>query len=363
MVRLIKSRSKKVGLPPGTLVHIGQGSTNPIEIDCFVCSPSHIQEKLFKKSDDFFASEFFTSPISTDDTQLLWIDVEGVHDIALIKRLGDRFGIHDLVLEDIVNTDQRPKIEDFGDYIYVVLKMLRYDDQKKGIQAEQLSLVFGRGFLISFQEGHEGDVFESLRERLRSAKGHLRILKTDYLAYNMIDMIVDHYFHILEKVGERVEKVEEVIIQNPEPTAMSEIQGLKREMIALRRSVWPLREILGGLERIDSTLIHEKTLLYFRDVYDHTIQVMDAVETYRDIISGMIDIYLSSQSNRQNEVMRLLTVFATLFMPLTFIVGIYGMNFDFMPEIHLKWGYPAVWVVMIVLSVGMLAFFKRKKWW
>jgi magnesium transporter len=265
------------------------------------------------------------------------------------------------MLEDILNTDQRPKMEDFGSYIYIVLKMFYPAEPGTEFNTEQVSLILGPNYLISFQESEE-DVFEAIRERIRNGKGRLRKLGADYLAHAVLDTIVDHYFVVLEKLGEREEDLEEVLTKNPTTRTLQAIHQLKREMIFLRKSVWPLREVISGLERAESPLIQASTGIYLRDIYDHTIQVIDNVETFRDMLSGMIDIYLSSISNRMNEIMKVLTIIATIFIPLTFIVGLYGMNFKYMPELEWPWGYPAVLLLMAAVSGFMLLYFKRKKW-
>jgi magnesium transporter len=241
------------------------------------------------------------------------------------------------------------------------LKMLYLDNETSETQVEQVSLVFGKNFVISFQE-KQGDIFETIRERIRNGKGRIRKMGTDYLAYALIDAVVDHYFIILEKDGEKIEELEDKVVSDPKPETLQKIHRLKREMIFLRRSVWPLRELVNSLERGESPLIHKATRIYLRDVYDHTIQVIDTLETYRDMLSGMHDTYLSSISNRMNEVMKVLTIIATIFIPLTFIAGIYGMNFEFMPELKWRWAYFSVWGVILIVAVFMLIFFRRKKW-
>jgi len=353
MSRFIKKRSKKVGLPPGTLVHIGEKKTDKVRITIIDYDEANFEEKEIKTVEECFP--FKNKPTVT------WINIDGIHDIKIIEKIGKHFDLHPLILEDIVNTGQRPKIEDFGDYIFVVLKMLYYNEKEDEIQAEQVSLILGSNFVISFQE-REGDVFNPIRERIRSGKGRIRKMGADYLAYALIDTIVDSYFIILEKLGEKIESTEEELVTNPTPETLQAIHHLKREMIFLRKSVWPLREVVNRLERGESTLIHESTGIYLRDVYDHTIQVIDAIETSRDMLSGMLDIYLSSVSNRMNQIMKVLTIIATIFMPLTFIAGIYGMNFEFMPELAWPWGYPLVLLVMVVIGISMLIYFRRKKW-
>ena len=294
-------------------------------------------------------------------SSVTWLNVDGVHQPEIIEQIGKIFSIHPLVLEDIANTGQRPKMEDFDGYIFVVLRMLRFDDEKNQTKAEQISIILGPDFVISFQE-REGDVFDIIRERLRSNKGRIRKIGADYLAYSLIDAIVDNYFMILEKLGETIEDIEDKLVTDPKAETLQIIHDLKREMIFLRKSVWPLREVINRLERSESALIKKSTLVYLRDVYDHTIQVMDSVDTFRDTLSGMLDIYLSSVSNRMNEIMKVLTIIATIFIPLTFIAGVYGMNFRRMPELVQPWGYPAVLIVMLVIALIMLVYFRRRKW-
>jgi magnesium transporter len=264
-------------------------------------------------------------------------------------------------LEDIVHTGQRPKMEEFDDYLFVVLKMLVYDDKENEVLSEQVSLVLGKDFVISFQES-EGDVFNAVRERIRTDKGRIRKMGCDYLAYRLIDAIVDQYFVVLEKFGEQIEFLQEAVLSAPSPEILEAIQETKREVIFLRRYVWPLREAISGLQRGESDLVSDNVQLYLRDVYDHTIQVIDSIETFRDMISGTMDVYLSSVSNKMNEVMKVLTIMATIFIPLTFIAGVYGMNFEYMPELKWRAGYFIVWIVMIILGILMLIGFKRKKW-
>jgi magnesium transporter len=281
--------------------------------------------------------------------------------VKVIEQLGKHFSLHPLLLEDILHTEQRPKMEDFGEYLFFVLKMLYLEEGRHEILAEQVSLILGSNFVISFQE-REGDVFKYVRERIRNSKGRIRKVGADYLAYALIDAIVDNYFIILERLGETIEELEEELVTNPVSDTLQTIHHLKREMIFLRKSVWPLREVISALERGESPLIQESTGVYLRDLYDHTIQVIDSVETFRDMVSGILDIYLSSVSNKMNEVMKVLTIIATIFIPLTFIAGIYGMNFEYMPELSWRWGYPAVWFVICAIFITMLAYFKRRKW-
>jgi magnesium transporter len=296
-----------------------------------------------------------------DKPTVTWINVDAIHQVEVLELLGSCFGLHPLVLEDILNTDQRPKMEDLGEYIFVVLKTFSFNEQDGELEPEQISLILGPSLVLSFQE-KEGDVFNPIRERIRSSKGRIRRMGADYLTYALLDSIVDHYFIVLEQVGEKVEFLEEELVTNPTPETLQTIHNLKRDMIVLRKSVWPLREVTGNLERGESSLIGESIGIYLRDVYDHTIQVIDTIETFRDMISGMLDIYLSSVSNRMNEVMKVLTIIATIFIPLTLIAGIYGMNFKYMPELEWRWGYPMVWLVMLIIGGLMLVYFRRRKW-
>ncbi len=291
---------------------------------------------------------------------IAWVNVDGVHDVGTILTIGEAFGIHPLTLEDIANTHQRPKIEDHGDYLYVAVRMLSpYGDG--GFQSEQVSLVLGKSYVVSFQE-EPGDVFERIRERLRTGAGRIRGEGADYLFYALLDAIVDGYFAVIEEFGERIETIEEEVVADPDRGTLQAIYALKRSLIALRRSVWPLRDVVSELERSESPLIHAPTLVYLRDVYDHTIEVAETVETYRDMMSGTLDVYLSSQSSRMNEIMKVLTIIATIFIPLTFIAGVYGMNFAQMPELRHPWGYPAALASMAAVAGTMLLYFRKKGW-
>lgn len=290
-----------------------------------------------------------------------WLNITGVHDTGIIEDVGKHFGIHPLVLEDIANTTQRPKMEEYEDYIYVVLKMAYADDAGKEIVLEQISLIVGKTYVISFQE-KPGDVLEPLRNRIRNSKGRVRRNGSDYLAYAIIDAIIDHYFTILELVGEQIEDLEDRLISQPDQSTLNDIYRLKQELVFLRKSIWPTREVASSLQRSEHELIGQSVGVYFRDVYDHTIQVVETVETFRDMASGMLDLYLSTISNRMNEVMKVLTIFAAIFIPLTFAAGIYGMNFDYMPELHWRWGYFAALGVMASVAIIMIVYFKKRRW-
>lgn len=346
-------RASKKGLDPGSLVYVGKPQTEPPRITVLDYDAETFLEKYAATCQECFAFR--------DTATVTWINVDGVHDPAIVEAIGGHFGLHPLILEDILTTSQRPKMEDLGDRLYVVVRMLEYDETKGEIGTDQLSLILGRNFVISFQE-RRGDMFDPIRDRIRRAKGRIRKMGPDYLAYALLDAVVDHYFFVLEKLGERIEALEDELISDPRRETMHDIHGLKREMIFLRKSVWPLREVLAGLERAESSLIQPSTNIFLRDVYDHTIQIIDTIETFRDMLSGMLETYLSSVSNKMNEVMKLLTIISTIFIPLTFIVGVYGMNFDVLPELRWPWGYAAVWGLMLAIGGAMVAFFRRKKW-
>ena len=351
--KLYSGRSRKTGLPPGTLVHIGDvPATGATTISsCFYSSAGYSEEH---------PTNFEQCIIAPGTPGVSWINVDGIHDVELIKRVGDCYGLHPLVLEDIVNTNQRPKIEDYGDYIFIVARMINlHKDQS--IETEQISLILGPGYVLSFQEGIDGDAFEPVRERIRSGV-RIRTMGADYLTYALIDTIVDRYFTVLEGMGELVEELEDELAAGPSQLVLRRIIAFKREIVFLRKGVWPLREVTSALERGESDLIAEETRIFFRDIYDHTIQVIDGVETFRDLLSGMLDLYLSSISNRTNEVMKFLTVVGTIFLPLTFLVGVYGMNFRYMPELEWHSGYYMLWVFMIMISAGMIVYFKKKRW-
>lgn len=351
-MKLYKRSSKKAGLAPGTLVHIGEKKTEEVNISMIDYDESQIQEKGAATVGECLP--FKEKPTVT------WINVSGIHDVTVIEEFGKAFNIHPLLLEDIVHSDQRPKLEDYDDYLFLVLRMLRYDEAKEELQSEQVSLILGPNFVITFQE-REGDVFDAVRARIRDGKGKIRKMGCDYLAYALIDSVVDNYFLVFEKYGEKIEALQEEVLSHPTPETLQVIQGTKRDMIFLRKSVWPLREAINALQRGESSLVTDNVNIYLRDVYDHTIQVIETIETFRDMISGTLDVYLSSVSNKMNAVMKVLTIIATIFMPMTFIAGIYGMNFKYMPELEWHWGYPLTLGIMLLLVAIMLLWFRRKR--
>jgi len=350
--RIGRRMAAKAGLPPGTLVYTGdrvQGARITI---------AEYDKETFTERELASLAE---CPLVHGRPTVTWINVSGISHVENLEKLGECFKLHPLVLEDILNIDQRPKVEDYGDYLFIVLKKIDQDPKTGEITVDQISLILGPNYVISFQEG-DGGGFAPIRERLAAAKGRLRQEGADYLIYALIDLIVDHYFVVLEAFGERLEFLEDEVVKQPGPQTLQEVHRFKNDMILLRKSMWPLREVVSRLERRESPLIKESTALYFKDVFDHTIVAIDTVETYRDILSGMLDIYLSSVSNRLNEVMKVLTVIATIFMPLTFLAGLYGMNFKFMPELEWRYGYFTVLIFMVAVAILMLVYFRRRKW-
>ena len=353
MTKVIGKKSKKIGLPPGTPVHIGDKKTDKVKITIIEYNKNQFYEREVKTIEECF-------PLK-DKSVVTWISIVGISQIEVIEKIGTQFNLHPLVLEDIMNTEQRSKMENFEDYIFIVLKIPFYKENDKEVKVEQISMVLGPNFVISFQE-IESTLFNPIRGRLRSTKSRIRKLGADYLAYCLIDIIVDTHFLIIENLEKKVENIEEDLLTNPSKKTLQAIHSLKREMIFLRKSVWPLREVISSLERIESTLIKKTTGIYLRDAYDHTIQVIESIETLREMTTGMLDVYLSSVSNQLNKIMMLLTIIGTIFIPLTFITGIYGMNFRYMPELYWRWSYPLVLLVMLIIGGLMLIYFKRKKW-
>lgn len=350
--KLVVKRGDKLGAAPGTLLHIGKHKQLSAGIQLISYGADELEESIISNPASYQRG--------SEAGQVNWLNVDGVADPVVVETLGQQFQLHPLVMEDILNTDQRPKVEDYQGYLYIVLRMLQFDKDRQQIHSEQVSLVLGKDYVLSFQE-RPGDVFDGVRERLRAGR-RIRFMRSDYLTYALLDAVVDHYFEMLEYIGEQVEELEDQVVSSPGPDTLARMHHYKREMLLLRKSIWPLRELLSRLSRDESPLISDETRLYLRDVYDHVIHVMDSIDTIRELLVSMLDLYLSSVSKRTNEIMKVLTIFASLFMPLTFIVGVYGMNFDVMPELRWAWGYPAVMLVMLLLVVGLLAFFRRRRW-
>ncbi len=345
--------SEKSGLPPGSLVHVGEVHEHEHKITVIDYNKSTLARRTIKNIEELL-------PYQNTET-VTWVIIDGLKDVSIIDAIGQHFDIHALVLEDILNTHQRPKFEEFDDYLYIVIKALSLGADDFNVEYEQVSLLLLDKFVFTFKEKPDA-IFEPLFSRLNNDKSQLRNLGTDYLTYVIMDAIVDEYFSLQDTFDELIESVEDDLLTNPSAQTLNTIQKIKRELIFLRRSVSPLRELLASIQRSESQLLHEKTKRYFGDVYDHVIRVSEAMESYRDLIAGMLDIYLSSVSNKMNETMKILTVFASIFIPLTFIAGVYGMNFEYMPELKWRWGYPALWAVFIGVSVFLLRFFKKKNW-
>lgn len=353
MKRNMRRSARKAGLPPGSLVHTGEPSGEATCLRLLTYDEERCSKRTIRHLPDLDKIDR-SEPVA-------WLSVVGVQDPAVLDRVGTVFGLHPLVLEDIMNIAERPKVEDFGDYIFVLLKLPGYDDERDEITSDQVCLVLGPTWVVSFQE-HEEAAIESIRERIQAGTGRFHQMGADYLAYALIDILVDQYFVVLEQIEDDTERYEDLVVEEPSPEVLQGIHKLKSAMIALRKSVWPVRDVLGFLERGETPLVQEKTQIYLRDVYDHTIQIIDTIETFRDIQSGLIDIYLSNVSNRLNEVMKVLTIIATVFMPLSFLAGVYGMNFKVLPELGWQYGYAMFWGVVVLSTALMLRFFRRKQW-
>lgn len=353
MPKRIKSRKSKIGVAPGSLIHVGEHVNDEVKIQLISYNEDNFNKASYENIEKCLSA--------CNNDAINWINVDGLHEVEVISSAGKRFNVHPLILEDILNTTQRPKIDIDNNYIFIVIKMLYYNKDIKEIESEQVSIIILKNYILSFQE-FQGDIFDDLRKRLEYNKSNIRSKGTDYLAYSLIDTIVDSYFDIIENIGDSIDEIEDILMSNPSNEILNDIYKFKRELIFLRNSVWPLREVLGKLVKSEYELIDDKTVMYLRDVYDHTIQVVDIIETYRDILSGMLDTYLSSISNKTNEVMKILTIFSTIFIPLSFLTGIYGMNFDYIPELKFKYGYLVFWIITIFCILVMLNYFRRKKW-
>jgi magnesium transporter len=353
MVESLSFSSEKIGLPPGSLVHVGEVHDHEHRILMMNFNKSRLEKKTVKSIEEI-------PPYLTPDT-VTWVIIDGLKEVAIIDAIGKHFGIHSLVLEDILNTHQRPKFEEFDDYLYIVLKGIALENHDINVIYEQISLLILENIVFTFKEKPD-QVLDPIINRLSNGKSHIRSMGPDYLAYIIMDAVVDEYFVLQDRFDEMIETIEDELLVNPTAQTLATIQKIKRELIILRRSVSPLRELLAAIQRSDSALLDERTKRYFTDVYDHAIRIIEAIESYRDLIAGMLDIYLSSISNKMNETMKVLTVFASIFIPLTFIAGVYGMNFEYMPELEWKWSYPILWGVFILISVSLLRYFKKKNW-
>ncbi len=352
MAESLNYPSEKAGLPPGTLVHVGREPEAEGCITLINYSADHFEERTVQSIDEVLRSR--------DSGGTTWVHFEGLAIIEMMEAIGKHFGVHPLVLEDILNTHQRPKFEEFDEYLFIVLKTLTCDQSLK-VHHEQISILMFGKMLFTFREKQDL-LFNALKLRLASSKSRIRTLGTDYLTYAIMDTVVDQYFSLTDTLEEAIEVIEIKLLDSPKTPTFAKIQLLKRELVFIRKAITPLREVLLAMQRSETGLIQEKTVPYFRDVFDHTLRVIDTMDSYRDLINGMLDIYLSSVNNRMNEIMKVLTVFATIFIPLTFLVGIYGMNFEHMPELHWKWSYPILWGFFFLIPAAILTWFWKKKW-
>jgi len=353
MARFFKKSEESKGLAPGSLIFIGNKKMENILIRVIDFDEKNLKEAELKSIVD--GKEF------KERETVSWINIYGLHDNKVMNEIGEIFDLHPLLLEDIMNTGQRPKLEEFDNCLFLVMKMLRFDKVQKKIIAEQLSMVISKTFLLTFQE-QPGDVFEPVRERIRKQKGRIRASGIDYLAYALLDTVVDNYISVIENLGDEIEEIDDEVLIDPKPSVMEKINLYKREMNYLRKSIRPLREAILQLNKLDSEFIREETIQFLKDLQDLLTQATEAIDTYREMLSDQLNIYNSSMSNKMNEIMKVLTIFAAIFIPLTFIAGIYGTNFEYLPELHFRYSYFIFWGVMILVAGSLLIFFKRKKW-
>lgn len=351
--RLVRRAVKKPGTAPGTLVHTGTKKVERVRIHCIDFAGSRVEES---ESLDVGSCVGFR-----DSPGVSWVNVEGLHDVEVVRTLGDAFGWHPLLLEDIVGVGQRAKVEEHAGYVFVVLPMLSWDPERRQVEEEQVSLFLGDRYVFTFQE-RAGDVFDPVRERLRQGFGRIRSRGADYLAYALVDAVVDHYFVVLAHLGDVLESLEEEVMNGPDQGTMFRLHEVKRELAAMRRAIWPVRDAVAALTRDEDERFTAETRIFLKDVHDHVVQVAESLDSLRDVASGEVDLYLSMVGHRTNEVMRVLTVMASIFIPLTFFAGIWGMNFEFMPELGIPWAYPAVLAAMAGMAVGMVIYFRRRGW-
>lgn len=349
-----KGKRQKPGLPPGSVVFTGQKKVDKVLIEYLQYDSEKISEKSLDNQRDIV---FHQSP----DDRVDWYDIRGLHDTSLLETTGKMFSIHPLILEDIADINQRPKFEEYENGIFIIIRALDFDSVKLEVKTEQIALFFRRGLLFSFQET-ESDTFATIRKRVQVGHGRIRRKGADYLAYALLDAITDNYFHVLDKVEETIEDIEDNILNNPDIRVKARIHNLKKELLIIKKSISPLREAISRFTKSEHEFIDENTMLYVRDLYDHTIQVMDMTESYRDMLNGLQDLYLSEISFKMNQVMQVLTVVTTIFVPLSFLTGLYGMNFEYIPELHYQSGYFILWGAMLLIAIGLLYYFKRKNW-
>ncbi len=352
---LRRRRTLKVGVPPGTLAAPEAQRGQPVRLSLLTFTPEEFEEfQEFEPKTVEECLELANRP------GVAWINVEGLGQPELLAKLGERFSLHTLALEDVLTVPQRPKVEAYGGHFFIILRMIRLTPE---IEEEQVSLFFGPGFVLTVQERAGGDVFEPVRERIRRNRGRIRTAGADYLVYSLLDAVVDGIFPVLEAIGERIDASEDEAIGEPGPQIIHRIHALRRDLLALRRTIWPTREVILALQREESQLIAPETRIFLRDCLDHAVESLELVETYRETAAALMEVYLSAQNQRLNEVMKVLTVMATLFIPLTFIASIYGMNFQHMPELGWRYGYPAILGLMAAVAGGLIFYFRSRGWW
>jgi len=350
----VKGYEGKSWMPPGSLVHVGEESEEKVNLSLITFNQESFQELESQSIDEI--KEFIQK-----EGHLRWLNVEAVYDIELIEKIGAAFGIHDLVLEDIVNNNQRPKMDLHEDYAFIVLKLPHWIHESESIEIEQVSMIIGSDYIVTFNEKNNL-LYDYISSRIKNKKSHIRKYKIGFLAYSIMDVIVDNYFYTLAELGDDLDEIEEEMAKNTHPDIIKRVHKIRRQLISMRRTIWPLREIVHEIDKKHHPFFQGETMLYIRDLYDHTIRVFETVETYRDMLSSILDYYMSSVSHKMNEVMKLLTIISTIFIPITFVVGIYGMNFKFIPELQYKYSYFVVWLFIVFIVIGMVAYFKKKKW-
>lgn len=353
MRKLVKKNPKKVGVPPGTLIHVGKRLKENVDIFNIEYNDQTIEINSLKDTKEI--------KINKTEDKVHWLNIIGLHDTELIAEVGKIYNLHKLLIEDILHTGQRIKVDEYEDCLYIVLKLLSYNKDTKEIESNQISFVFMKNTVISFLE-NDSDVFENVLVRIKSAKGNIRRYGADYLLYALIDAVVDNYSVMLEKLGDKIDDVEDRLVINPEKEILQNIYSLKREILFLRNSTWPSRNVMDNLLHYCDSYFSKNTEVYFRDVYDHIMRSIDTIEIYRDMLSNMLDTYLSSISNKTNDVMKVLTIISIIFMPITCLAGIYGMNFKYIPELELPWGYGLFWILVIIITSLMIRYFKKKRW-
>lgn len=350
--RHLKKLTKKTGMPPGAVCYIGEQRDFIPNLNLIEYSPDFFEQKPIKRISEVDVA---------GRNHVHWLNVEGIHDTQLIEQIGEHFQLHPLILEDIVNTSQRPKLEEYDNCVFITLKSLVFNEKEKRVTPEQISIVLFNNLVITFQE-QIGDTLSEVLERIKLSKFKIRSKGTDYLVYALIDLIVDKYYFSIEALGSQLELLEDEVFNNPSPVSLQKIQSVKHELLEVRRSVYPLREVINRFQKDDLDFINENNLKYFNDVYDHTIKIIDTIETYRELNAGLKDIYLSSISLKMNQIMQVLTIVGAIFIPITFLAGVYGMNFDYMPELHWKYSYPVFWLIILLIIGALITFFRRKKW-